>query len=158
MQCSCIPSHRNNLFLHQRKEAGRPVIGSVDNVFGANVAVRGVDDVVVDREPGGCMYSWNDEYILSSLERIPATSHYGCIVPPVEMPPAHPVHELQSSIRAPRMFMSAVGLATSTLNSGLGNRYNDELYIHPACSIAQYCSPRVELHKFQVVRSIDGDY
>ncbi len=51
VQCSRIPSHRNNLFPHQRKEVGHPVIGSVDDMFGANVAARGVDDVV-DGETG----------------------------------------------------------------------------------------------------------
>ncbi|SJL03086.1 uncharacterized protein ARMOST_06431 [Armillaria ostoyae] len=45
-----MATHGNDLFPHWRKEMGRPAIGSVDDVFGANVAAGHVDDVAVDEE------------------------------------------------------------------------------------------------------------
>ncbi len=47
-----MATHGNNLFPHWREEVGRPSIGSVDNVFGVDIAAGRVDDVVVDGKTG----------------------------------------------------------------------------------------------------------
>ncbi len=46
---------------------------------------------------GVCVYSRNEEYVLSSRDRIPVTSRYGCTAPARRRDdPAHPVCKLHS--------------------------------------------------------------
>ncbi len=44
--------HGNDLFLHWREEVGRPSAGSVDEMFGADIAAGYVYDFVMDGETG----------------------------------------------------------------------------------------------------------
>ncbi|PBK59140.1 hypothetical protein ARMSODRAFT_1027639 [Armillaria solidipes] len=83
-----MATHGNDLFPHWRKEMGRPAIGSVDDVFGANVAAGRVDDDAVDEETRSvCVYSQNDEHVQNSLDSYAAR---------LRDEPAHPVRKLHS--------------------------------------------------------------
>ncbi len=43
-----MASHRKDLFPHQGEEEGRPSVGSVHDMFGADIAVGRMENVVMD--------------------------------------------------------------------------------------------------------------